>query len=91
MEAVSGSDVAVYASSFSNDYHQLACKDPHLLPTYSATGMASSIMANRISWFYDFHGPSVWLDTACSGSLVAFHHACEALRHGDSSTVRNLS
>jgi len=43
-----------------------------------------SMLANRISHFFDFRGPSITLDTACSGSLTAVHMACESIKNGDS-------
>ncbi len=50
---------------------------------YAGTDVAGSIAANRLSYFYDLHGPSLTIDTACSSSLVAVHEACEALRRGE--------
>ncbi|HKV17981.1 MAG TPA: polyketide synthase Pks13, partial [Mycobacterium sp.] len=50
---------------------------------YAITGTASSIIANRVSYFYDFRGPSVAVDTACSSSLVAAHQGVQALRSGE--------
>ncbi|GAB3327960.1 hypothetical protein GCM10027565_15940 [Bordetella tumulicola] len=50
-----------------------------------AGGMPSSSfasVANRVSYFFDFHGPSLAVDTMCSSSLTAIHLACEALRQG---------
>ncbi|KAH8162417.1 hypothetical protein CIB48_g5830 [Xylaria polymorpha] len=49
-----------------------------------ATGMGRSIMSNRVSYFFDWHGPSMTIDTACSSSLVAVHLAIQALRNRES-------
>jgi thioester reductase-like protein len=46
---------------------------------YSATGSALSVMANRISHFFNLTGPSMTVDTACSASLHAIHLACHAI------------
>ncbi|MEU8268267.1 SDR family NAD(P)-dependent oxidoreductase [Sphaerisporangium sp. NPDC049002] len=45
------------------------------------SGNPASI-ANRVSYFFDFHGPSMAVDTMCSSSLTAIHLACEAIRSG---------
>ncbi|NEC91059.1 SDR family NAD(P)-dependent oxidoreductase [Streptomyces sp. SID12501] len=45
------------------------------------SGSASTI-ANRVSYFYNFTGPSMTVDTMCSGSLTAIHLACEAIKSG---------
>ncbi len=42
-------------------------------------------MANRISYSFDFNGPSFPVDTMCSSSLVAVHEACRHLRDGECS------
>lgn len=52
-----------------------------------ALGSIKSILANRVSWFYDLQGPSVVVDTACSSSLVALHQACQTLHNGDADMV----
>jgi len=51
---------------------------------FSMTGVAGSIAANRLSYFFDLRGPSMALDTACSSSLFAFHQACQSILHGES-------
>ncbi|CAM5716722.1 Acyl carrier protein [Streptomyces alboniger] len=50
------------------------------------SGSASSV-ANRVSYFYDFTGPSMTVDTMCSSSLTAIHLACEAIRSGQCETA----
>ena len=63
-----------------NDYSFLSVSDPTVAHPYAITGTASSIIANRVSYFYDFRGPSMAIDTACSSSLVAVHQGVKALR-----------
>jgi acyl transferase domain-containing protein len=67
----------------SYDYQFTAIRGIESLPQYTATGTAASILANRVSYFYDWKGPSVTIDTACSSSLVALHQAVSALRNGE--------
>jgi polyketide synthase 13 len=78
-----GQAVGVYVGTSVADYSFLAMSDPTVAHPYAITGTASSIVANRVSYFYDFHGPSVAVDTACSSSLVATHQAVQALRSGE--------
>ncbi|MEJ2691600.1 MAG: alpha/beta fold hydrolase [Candidatus Thiodiazotropha sp.] len=40
-------------------------------------------IANRASYFFNFTGPSIALDTMCSSSLTALHLACESIRRGE--------
>jgi polyketide synthase 13 len=82
-----GQSVAVYIGSSLNDYSFLAMSDPSIAHPYAITGTASSIIANRVSYFYDFRGPSVAVDTACSSSLVAVHQGVQALRGGEADVV----
>ncbi|MBI3228420.1 MAG: type I polyketide synthase [Mycolicibacterium cosmeticum] len=78
-----GGNVAVYIGSSNNDYQFLALMDPTVAHPYAITGTSSAIVANRVSYFYDFRGPSVQVDTACSSSLVAAHQGVRALRSGE--------
>ncbi|EFG77398.1 Beta-ketoacyl synthase, N-terminal domain protein [Mycobacterium parascrofulaceum ATCC BAA-614] len=78
-----GGSVGVYVGVSNNDYSFLAVSDPTIAHPYAITGTATSIIANRVSYFYDFRGPSVAVDTACSSSLVAAHQAVQALRNGE--------
>lgn len=69
------------------DYEQITHQDPNYLPKYAATGTANSLLANRLSYFYNTSGPSMTVDTACSGSLVAVHLAAQGLRTHETSMV----
>lgn len=54
------------------------------IDAHMGTGNALSIAANRLSYIFDFHGPSAAVDTACSSSSLAIHFAVESLRRGES-------
>ncbi|GDY71498.1 hypothetical protein SAV31267_009830 [Streptomyces avermitilis] len=79
-----GHDVGVFVGVMWDDYAVLAA-------TESARGNHQVVLANRssianqVSYFGDFRGPSVVVDTACSASLVALHQACESIRRGECS------
>ena len=84
LESLVGSRTGVYVGLMCADYVDHLHKDVDTLPTYAPTGTARSIMSNRISYFFDWHGPCMTIDTACSSSLVAVHQAVQLLRSGDS-------
>ncbi|KAJ3572452.1 hypothetical protein NPX13_g5041 [Xylaria arbuscula] len=83
-EVIAGSRTAVYAAIFGFDYERNLCKDVLDLPVYQSVGTGVAILANRISHAFDLRGPSVTIDTGCSGGLVALHQACQSLRSGES-------
>ena len=58
-------------------------RDLEHYPKHTATGTGFAILSNRISFFYNLHGPSVTLDTACSSSLVGFHMATQSIRNDE--------
>ncbi|KAJ6030992.1 polyketide synthase [Penicillium herquei] len=87
LEDVVGSNTACFVGTLSNDYGENLHKDMEFSTRYHITGSITSLLANRISWFFDLKGPSVMLDTACSSSLVAFHLACQSLRSGEATSA----
>ncbi|WP_083737209.1 polyketide synthase Pks13 [Mycobacterium sp. MS1601] len=82
-----GGAVGVFIGASNNDYSFMAVADPATAHPYAITGTSSSIIANRVSYFYDFRGPSMAIDTACSSSLVAVHEGVQALRSGEADVV----
>ena len=65
-------------------HYELNClRDPATAPRLHFMGCADALLANRISYFYNLHGPSVTVDTACSSGLTALHLACQSLRTGE--------
>ncbi|KAI1076749.1 hypothetical protein F5B20DRAFT_583920 [Whalleya microplaca] len=84
VENIQGSKTGVFVGLMNEDYSSIIGRDLQNVPTYFASGTARSIMANRLSYFFDLHGPSMVIDTACSSSLVALHQAVTSLRDGES-------
>jgi myxalamid-type polyketide synthase MxaE and MxaD len=83
-ERLVGTQAGVFIGIATNDYGRLQWNDLERIDAYAGTGNALSIAANRISYLFDFRGPSLAIDTACSSSLVAVHLACCSLRNGES-------
>ncbi len=81
-----GSDTAVYIGQFMHDYEliQFDSVSRARITSHTATGQSMALASNRISYCFNFTGPSVTLDTACSSSLVALDMACKAIINGDS-------
>lgn len=80
-----GSSCGVFVGIASADYAYRLADDLAAVDSSIATGNTPSIAANRLSYFYDLHGPSMAIDTACSSSLVAFHQACRSILAEESS------
>lgn len=77
-----GKDVGVFAGVMAHDYQQFNTHGA-LMGTSQYPYSDLYQVANRISYFFDFTGPSLSIDTACSSSGVALHMACEAIRAGE--------
>lgn len=84
LQDVYGSNTSVYCAMFSRDYLTMMHKDTIDTGRYHMTGTGDAILSNRISYVFDLKGPSITLDTGCSGSLAALHLACQDLRAGQS-------
>ncbi|WP_327292735.1 type I polyketide synthase [Streptomyces sp. NBC_01198] len=83
--ALRGSRTGVFVGAIADDYAALTrARGPRALGRHTLTGLNRGIIANRVSYTFDLHGPSLTVDTAQSSSLVAVHLACESLRSGES-------
>ena len=82
LEDLRGRSVGVFLGCSSSDYGDIQRRWPHLIEAHTNTGSAVSLVANRVSYTFDFRGPSLAVDTACSSSLVALDLALRAIRSG---------
>jgi acyl transferase domain-containing protein/NAD(P)-dependent dehydrogenase (short-subunit alcohol dehydrogenase family)/acyl carrier protein len=80
---LSGKDIGVFIGVCNYDYDQLQHRHERYIEGHTATGTYTCIIPNRISYFFNFHGPSVPVDTACSSSLVAIHQAISSIEKGE--------
>ncbi len=81
--ALRGKKVGVMLGVFNHDYKETQDATDVPIEAHYSTGTAASIIANRVSHYFDFKGPSFPIDTACSSSLNAIHSAIQALKYGD--------
>ena len=79
---LAGSGTGVYVGASSVDYSARFFADPSAADVHMMTGNTLSVVANRLSYHLDLHGPSFTVDTACSSSLVALTLAADAIRAG---------
>ncbi len=80
--SLAGSNVGVYVGASMVDYQGTASLDPAVMESHFMTGNSLSILSNRISYIFDFKGPSFTVDSACSSSFVAMKQAIDALNDG---------
>ncbi|KAH6871612.1 putative polyketide synthase [Thelonectria olida] len=85
VESVIGSDTSVFAGTSFRDNHDNHMRDPACMDDgFFVTGNGATMIANRVSHFYDLRGASIMVDTGCSTSLTLLHLACQNLRAGES-------
>jgi acyl transferase domain-containing protein len=74
--------VGVYAGVMCEEYQLFGVEEQAKGRFIALSGMSGSI-ANRVSYFCNFEGPSLAVNTMCSSSLTAIHLACQSLRLGE--------
>ena len=80
----SRTDVGVFAGVMYEEYQLYGAQETSMGNLMVLNGSAASI-ANRVSYYFDFTGPSMAIDTMCSSSLAAIHLACESLKREECS------
>jgi acyl transferase domain-containing protein/nucleoside-diphosphate-sugar epimerase/NADPH:quinone reductase-like Zn-dependent oxidoreductase/arylamine N-acetyltransferase/ectoine hydroxylase-related dioxygenase (phytanoyl-CoA dioxygenase family) len=75
-------DTGVYVGSSFSDFQQVVLADDNHMKGGDHIGAAGSMLANRISQYFHFGGPSMKIDSACSSSLQALDIACRDIRSG---------
>ncbi|AMP03907.1 polyketide synthase [Collimonas pratensis] len=80
VDALKGSRTGVFVGAMANDLAYLQFGDVARIEGVNVIGNGLCMIANRLSYELDLHGPSMTIDTACSSSLVAAHYAVRALR-----------
>lgn len=81
LDTVRGANIGVFVGKDHNnaEFYKTVTKPD----TLSTTGSWHGILASRISYIFNFKGPALVIDTACSSGLVSIHEACRALQTGD--------
>ncbi|MBF0224370.1 MAG: SDR family NAD(P)-dependent oxidoreductase [Desulfobacterales bacterium] len=75
-------DVGVFAGTTTYSYQLLGIEE-WAKGNFVVPNSSPWTIANRISYIFNFHGPSFPVDTACSSSLTAIYLACESLKRGE--------
>ncbi|KAI1292128.1 Fatty acid synthase [Halotydeus destructor] len=81
-ETLRGTNIGVYVGSCLAETAEGLIQDASSVSGYGTTGSMRFMFSNRISYSFDFKGPSVTLDTACSSSFMALQQALLGLRTG---------
>ncbi|ALA42994.1 polyketide synthase [Paenibacillus peoriae] len=75
-------NVGVFVGVMYEEYQLYGAQEQARGRMIAVPGNPASI-ANRVSYFCNFHGPSMAVDTMCSSSLTTIHLACQSLQQGE--------
>ncbi|MEH2171990.1 type I polyketide synthase [Nostoc sp.] len=87
LEHLAGSDTGVFIGVLNRDYSyiQMEERNRDAINAHTIVSSNLNLVPNRISYCFDFTGPSLPIDAGCASSLVAVHFACSSLWNGECS------
>ena len=83
MKELAGSNTGVFIGACKAEYWDLQKSTSQGFSANSVTGSDLGMLPNRLSYAFDFRGPSILVDTLCSSSLVSIHYACQSIRNNE--------
>ncbi|HEY0790561.1 MAG TPA: SDR family NAD(P)-dependent oxidoreductase [Chthoniobacterales bacterium] len=81
--ALTGRKVGVYVGVMYGQYQLFGVEETLRRGTVTTLSSSYASIANRVSYFFDWRGPSLAIDTMCSSALMSIHLACESLKRGE--------
>ncbi|WP_052769817.1 type I polyketide synthase [Paenibacillus sp. IHB B 3415] len=78
-----GANIGVFAGATTYSYQLWGPEEWERGNLSAMPNVSPWSIANRISYMFNFSGPSLAIDTACSSSLAAIHAACESLKNNE--------
>src|SRR5882672_735396 len=84
-DTLRGSRTGLFLGYEYAEYEHYLRRNLHRIPSAPAFSSSSPIyyLAHRISFLYDFKGPSEVVNASCASSALAIHRACQALAQGE--------
>lgn len=79
-QQLAGTRTGCYVAATGMDYQALRVEQHTDAQSHWLQGASAAMLSNRLSHFFDWHGPSITVDTACSSSFAALIRACSDLR-----------
>lgn len=79
-DQLNGTRTGVFLAGSMNEY----LKPEMVNEAFVVVGNNTSMIPNRISFLFNLRGPSMYIDTACSASMVSVHEAIKSILHGES-------
>ncbi|XP_051160333.1 fatty acid synthase-like [Leptopilina boulardi] len=77
-----GSKSAVFTGSSISETEKSIFYEKSALSGYGLLGISRTMLPNRLSFFFGLTGPSVNIDTSCSGGASALHEGFMAIKDG---------